>query len=227
VSKNDFPTASGLASSASGFAALALAAVRAAGLDWDVARVADLARRSSASAARSLFGGFVELDGTTVRRVLAEDEWDVRLLVCVTTEAPKAISSSVGMRETSEKSPYYAAWLREAPAMFHALREAVASRDLRAMGALAERSALAMHACAMAAGLVYVSGATLDALACVRAMREAGLLTYATIDAGPHLKCIVAPEHAEEARARLSAVPGVLRIIATRPGGAPTLASAR
>ena len=60
-SANDFPTASGLASSASGFAALALAAARAAGLDWDAARVSDLARRSSASAARSLFGGFVEL----------------------------------------------------------------------------------------------------------------------------------------------------------------------
>ena len=66
-SSNDFPTASGLASSASGFAALALAATRAAGADWDAARVADLARRGSASAARSLFGGFVELDGTPVR----------------------------------------------------------------------------------------------------------------------------------------------------------------
>src|SRR5208282_3746497 len=60
-STNDFPTASGLASSASGFAALALAAVRAAGADWDAARVSDLARSASASAARSLFGGFVEL----------------------------------------------------------------------------------------------------------------------------------------------------------------------
>jgi diphosphomevalonate decarboxylase len=75
-----------------------------------------------------------------------------------------------------------------------------------------------MHACAMAAGIVYVTGATLAALGEVRAMRESGLSTYATIDAGPHLKCLVRATDAAAARARLERVPGVLRVIEATAG---------
>jgi diphosphomevalonate decarboxylase len=125
VSRNDFPTAGGLASSASGFAALALAAARAARLDWAPSRVSDLARRSSASAARSIHGGFVELgagplaplegDFLAAQPLAAADHLPLVVLVCVTTEAPKAIGSSEGMRMTMERSPYARAWLEEAP----------------------------------------------------------------------------------------------------------------
>ena len=213
VSTNDFPTASGLASSASGFAALALAAVRAAGLDWSVERIAELARRSSASAARSLYGGFVELDGETARPVAPRDHVDVRVLVCVTTEAAKDVSSREGMAETARRSPYYAAWLDTAPRIHVALRAALLARDVRRVGELAEESALAMHASAMAAGIVYVSGATLEALKTVHALRRAGLLAYATMDAGPHLKCFVDARDSARARVELGRTPGVLRII--------------
>lgn len=212
-SRNDFPTASGLASSASGFAALALAAVRAAGLDWGPDRVAALARQSSASAARSLFGGFVELDGEHARPVAPPGKLDLTVLVCVTTEGPKAVSSRSGMVETAAKSPYYAAWLETAPRLHHALKEAVLAGDLARTCVLAEESALAMHASAFAAGIVYVSGATLEALAAVRALRSEGLVAYATMDAGPHLKCLVRTADAPRARERLAECPGVLRII--------------
>jgi diphosphomevalonate decarboxylase len=218
VSKNDFPTASGLASSASGFAALALAAVRAGGLDWSADRVADLARRSSASAARSVFGGFVELDGETARAVAPKSTLGLRVLVCVTTEAQKTTSSTDGMKRTAETSPYYGAWLDSAPRIHAALREALLANDFAKVGELAESSALAMHASAMAAGVVYVSGVTLAALAEVRAIREGGLLAYATIDAGPHLKCLVQEADAAQVKERLARVPGVLRIIDASPG---------
>jgi diphosphomevalonate decarboxylase len=46
-SRNDFPTAAGLASSASGFAALALAATRAMGSSYGLGEISDLARRAS------------------------------------------------------------------------------------------------------------------------------------------------------------------------------------
>lgn len=213
VSTNDFPTASGLASSASGFAALALAAVRAAGLDWPAERVADLARRSSASAARSLFGGFVALEGEVARPVAGPDQLPLKVLVCVTTEAAKAVSSRDGMAVTAAKSPYYAAWLETAPRLHAALRAALLAGDLEATCALAEQSALAMHASAFAAGIVYVSGATLEAMATVRALRREGVVAYATMDAGPHLKCLVHARDAARAKARLAATPGVLRII--------------
>jgi diphosphomevalonate decarboxylase len=222
VSVNDFPTASGLASSASGFAALALAAVHAADLDWSAERVADLARRSSASAARSLFGGFVELDGGAgegaARAVAPPNALDLRVVVCVTTEAEKSTSSTDGMKLTQANSPYYAAWVADAPESHRLMRAALLAGDFTRVGELAERSALAMHACAMAAGVVYVTGATLAALSEVRAMRAAGLETYATVDAGPHLKCLVRASDAAAARVRLEAVPGVVRLIEAAPG---------
>ena len=238
VSANDFPTASGLASSASGFAALALASVRAAGLDWTAELVADLARRSSASAARSLFGGFVELDGGTsldtdahlagaARAVAGPSALDMRVLVCVTTEAEKAMSSTDGMATTQAKSPYYAAWLADAPESHRLMRAALLAGDFTSVGELAERSALAMHACAMAAGIIYVTGSTLAALDEVRAMRASGLAAYATIDAGPHLKCLVRAPDVAAARARLERVPGVLRLIEATPGDGARLVTAK
>jgi diphosphomevalonate decarboxylase len=224
--RNDFPTASGLASSASGFAALALAATRAAGLEWDVTRVADLARRGSASAARSLFGGFVELDGTAVHPVAAADHLPLVVLVAVTTEAAKATGSTDGMRLTMERSPYARAWLEAAPRLHEELRAALLARDFDGVGRLAEASAMAMHACALGAGLVYWSGATIEALGTVRTLRALGVAAYATIDAGPHVKVLVRPGDAAAARASLERTPGVLRVLEARPGeGARAVAS--
>jgi diphosphomevalonate decarboxylase len=228
VTSNDFPTASGLASSASGFAALALASVRAAGLDWSAERVADLARKSSASAARSIFGGFVELDGGegargVARAVAPASALGLEIIVCVTTEAAKSTSSTDGMRITQATSPFYAAWVADAPEAHRAMRTALLAGDFTRVGELAERSALAMHACAMGAGIVYVTGATLTALAEVRAIRASGLEAYGTIDAGPHLKCIVRASDASSAADRLAKVPGVVRLIRTTPGDGATI----
>jgi diphosphomevalonate decarboxylase len=234
-SANDFPTASGLASSASGFAALAVAAIRAAGLDWGAEAASDLARRSSASAARSLFGGYVELDAGAVttqgdpalsaQPVAPADHLPLRVLVCVATEGAKSIGSTDGMRATATLSPYHQAWLEDGPRVFQAMKKALAARDFTAVGELAERSALAMHANAIAAGLVYWSGVTIEALAGVRALRARGTPVYATIDAGPHVKVLTRPEDAALAGTWLRAVPGVLRVIECEPGdGARVLA---
>jgi diphosphomevalonate decarboxylase len=217
-SYNDFPTASGLASSAAGFAALALAAVRAAGLDWDAARVADLARRGSASAARSLYSGFVELEGPSARPLAPADHMPLVVAVCVTTEAAKAIGSTEGMRLTLDRSPYARAWLEEAPRLHAELRAAVLARDFARTGELAEASALAMHASTMAAGILYFNGATIEVLAAVRWLRANGVRAYATVDAGPHVKVLVQPHEAGRARDVLSRVPGVLRVIEAHPG---------
>ncbi|MDP9151946.1 MAG: diphosphomevalonate decarboxylase, partial [Myxococcota bacterium] len=227
-SRNDFPTASGLASSASGFAALALAAVRAAGLDWDAARVSDLARRSSASAARSLFGGFVELRAAGVTPsadcVLAAQplapsgHLPLAIVVAVTTNAPKSIGSTEGMRRTMDRSPYAQAWLREAPRLHGLLREALLARDFERVGELSEASALAMHASALAAGVTYWNGGTLEALATVAALRRSGTLAYATIDAGPHVKVLTRPHDSAAVGAALKATSGVIRIIEAFPG---------
>jgi diphosphomevalonate decarboxylase len=223
ISDNDFPTASGLASSASGFAALALAATRAIGLDWDASRVSDLARRSSASAARSIFGGFVELPGAasgavapdqlSARPVAAAEHLPLLVLVGVVTESPKAVSSSDGMRETLERSPYAAEWLKEAPRLHASLLDALLARDFSAMGKLAEASALAMHGAAIAAGVVYWRGATVEALRTVWALREGGIDAYATIDAGPHIKVLARSFDAPRVRSALEATAGITRVL--------------
>jgi diphosphomevalonate decarboxylase len=228
VSTNDFPTAAGIASSASGFAALALATTRAVGLDWDAARVSDLARRSSASAARSVFGGWVELEaGPEVpnegelhcaRAIVGAEHLPLRVLVCVTSAAKKAVSSSTAMRRTAAESPYYPAWLAAAPRLHADLRAALLARDFARLGEVAEASALAMHASAIAAGVVYWSGATLDAIAAVRELRACGTPAYFTVDAGPQVKVIVRPDDVEMVLARMAQVPGVLRVLPSSPG---------
>lgn len=223
-SANDFPTASGLASSASGFAALALAATRAAGLDLAPSQVARVARQSSASAARSLFGGFAELDteGET-RAVAPAAQLDLHVLVCVTSELEKAVASTSGMLETAKKSPYYASWLDAAPRIFADVKAALLARDFERLGEATEASAFAMHASAMAAGIVYFNAGTLAALEAVRELRKGGALAYATMDAGPHVKVLVLGGDRERVLERMQKVEGVLRVLETRPGNAASV----
>jgi diphosphomevalonate decarboxylase len=227
TSLNDFPTAAGLASSASAFAALALAASSAAGLAYDPRTISDLARRSSVSAARSVFGGFVELRAGRAGDaflgadpVAPETHWDLRVVVAVTSERPKDVGSTDGMRHTVLTSPYYPAWVASAPVLCARVHDAVARRDLEALGLAAEQSALLMHAAALGASpaVVYWTGATVEALGEVRRLRARGVAAYATIDAGPHVKVLTTPADEAGVAAAMRAVPGVLRTISTCSG---------
>lgn len=225
---NTVPTAAGLASSAAGFAALALAASRAAGLQLTSGQLSELARRGSGSAARSIFGGFCEMaagarpDGSdaVAQSLLDEKAWDVRLCVAITAAGEKAIGSTAAMERTAKTSPYYAAWLASVPVDLDAARAALAARDLRRLGEVAERSALRMHACAMAAEphIIYWNPATLAAIATVQRLRSDGVPAYFTIDAGPHVKVLCAASHAERVQAALAATPAVMRVLLLAPG---------
>lgn len=222
VTENDFPTASGLASSASGFCALALAASAAADLALDLADVSSLARASSASAARSVYGGFASLGAgaRSAERVAPPEHFPLVMLVAVTAAGEKATSSTEGMRHTAETSPYYSAWLEHAPRVFDEVRAAVLARDLAALGAAAEQSALMMHASMLAArpALLYFSPVTLAVVERVRALRERGTLAFYTMDAGPHVKVLAQPADSERVVSALGEVPGVLRVIRCAPG---------
>jgi diphosphomevalonate decarboxylase len=232
---NTVPTAAGLASSAAGFAALAAAASHAAGLRLSPSELSELARRGSGSAARSIFGGFVEMqagirsDGSdaVANQLLAEHAWDVRLCVAITAQGEKEISSTAAMDRTATTSPYYHAWIASVAADLAAARETLAARDLAALGAVAERSALRMHASAMAADphILYWNPATLAAIATVKRLRAEGLRAYFTIDAGPHVKVLCASADAAKVQAALAATPAVLRVLVLAPGPGATIVS--
>ena len=188
-----------------------------------------LARLGSGSAARSIFGGFVEMargaraDGSDAaahplrRRARG---WDVRLVVAITAAGEKALGSTAAMRRTAETSPYYEAWVRGVDGDLAAARAAIAGRDLAALGAVAERSAMRMHASAMAANppILYWNPATIAAISRVRALRAEGASAFFTIDAGPHVKVLCDAREAEAVAAALAETPGVLRTLIAAPG---------
>lgn len=226
TSANDFPTASGLASSASGFAALALAAAAAFGLDLDQTALSRIARRASASAARSVFGGFVSLgveDDAAATMIAPPGAWDVAIVVAATTLDQKPIGSTEAMEHTRITSPYYAGWIADAPGLAREIHDAILDGDFERLGSAAEASALRMHACALGARppILYWSPATISLLRAVEALRREGIGAYATIDAGPHVKVLCRGADAETIASRLA--PHAVRTIVARPGPAARL----
>ena len=226
TSQNHFPTASGLASSASGFAALALAATRAAGLELPARELSRLARRGSGSAARSIFGGFVRMyAGARDEDAYAEplsSPLDVRMVIAIVGGGvPKTHGSRDAMEHSADTSPLYHAWLATVERDLVAAEAYLARGDLRALGELAEANALAMHATAIAArpAIVYWQPVTLALLACVRDLRAAGRAAWATIDAGPHVKVLTTPADAQHVAAALREVPGTTDVLVSEPGG--------
>jgi len=226
-SNNQFPTASGLASSASGFCALAAAARAAAGLPFDRAAISAMARQASVSAARSAFGGYVELplgkpgDGAHGASELAPpSHWDLRIVVAVTSEGRKAVGSTSGMVHTERTSPYYKSWVEASPRLAAEVRAGILARDLPRVGTAMEQSTLSMHACAMAAApyVLYFRPATLAALECVRALRDQGVAVWATADAGPHIKALCHVDDHERVAHALTRADGVLRTLIASPG---------
>jgi diphosphomevalonate decarboxylase len=229
-SVNDFPTAAGLASSASGFAALALAARHAAGLDCAPEKVSALARASSVSAARSVFGGFVTLEAGAAHAApfAAAAAHELCMVVALTRRGPKAIGSTRGMLHTQETSPYYESWCATAPLIYSAVREQLVGGNLVAVGESVEQSALMMHASMLAArpALVYLAPATLAAMQCVYELRQRGTFAYFTMDAGPHVKVLTRLAERASVRAALEAVPGVYEVIESSAGPAAHLVDA-
>jgi len=228
-SRNNFPTGAGLASSASGFAALVTAADRAYGLGLSAARRSELARIGSGSAARSIFGGYVEMhrgrlpDGSDsiAEPLAAAGDWPLEVVIAVSDRGRKSVGSTEGMQRTAETSPFYAAWVSNQPGDLAVARAAISKRDFDALADVSEASALAMHGLAMSArpGLLYFNATTMECLHRVRRLRADGVPVFFTVDAGPQVKAICAPEAAATVAAALGEVHGVTEILRAGLGG--------
>jgi diphosphomevalonate decarboxylase len=233
-SVNNFPTGAGLASSASGFAALVRAAEAALGLELPARERSILARQGSGSAARSIFGGFVEMRAGTAadggdsfaEPLLDGGAWPLEVVIAVTAKGEKEIGSRSGMTRSATTSPYYPAWIAGQPADLATARGAIAARDFGVLAEVAEHNCMKMHAAAMATQppLVYWNGATVECLHAVRRMRAAGVPVFFTIDAGPQVKAVCAPGARGQVESLLRQVPGVVDILTSRLGPGAELA---
>ena len=229
VSHNNFPTAAGLASSASAFAALAVAADGALSLGQSRHELSVLARRGSGSAARSIFGGFVHMarargdDHATscATPIVRGERWPLRVVVALTSRERKQALSTSGMNLTRDTSPFYAAWVSSSVQDVATARSAIEMRDFSALAAVSEHSCLKMHGLMLSArpGLVYWNGATVECLQRVRALRAEGHGVFFTIDAGPQVKAVCDAAAVPAVAAALADVPGVLETVELGLGG--------
>lgn len=230
VSENNFPTGAGLASSAAGFAALAVAADAALETRLSAKALSRIARRASGSAARSIWGGYVLLpagNDPVAEPLFDETYFPLDVVIAVVSRAVKAVGSTEGMTRTQRTSDYYEAWIRHQGADLSVAKQALAARDFDALAAVAEASCLKMHAVMLATrpGLIYWAPATVACLHAIRALHAEGVPVFFTIDAGPQVKAFCLPEVSDQVADRLADVEGVLEVIRTRTGaGASVLA---
>jgi diphosphomevalonate decarboxylase len=229
ATRNSFPGAAGLASSASGFAALTLAVAGALGHDkTPVAELSRLAQGSgSGSAARSVMGGYVEWPvageggGQAVQLADAE-HWDLRDVIAVVEIGPKAVSSLDGHRR-APTSPYYSKRLEILPERLQRVRDAIAARDLDQLGPVLEEEAVDLHLIAMSSRppIFYWAPGTLEVLRTVRELRQEGLRAWSTLDAGANVHVICDPDSEPDVAERLESLPAVGFVIQDSVGSGP------
>ncbi|GAA2172475.1 diphosphomevalonate decarboxylase [Agrococcus versicolor] len=217
---NAVPTGAGLASSASGFAALAVAASAAYGLDLSPRDLSRLARRGSGSASRSIVSGVAVWhagDGDETSFAEPTEAPDMAMVIATVEEREKPISSRAAMARTAETSPFYPAWVSDTSATLERMVDACAAHDLDLVGRIAETNALRMHALIQSCDppIRYLTAASLAVLDRVEALRADGTLAYSTIDAGPNVVVLCAPADAERIAASLA---DVASTVVARPG---------
>lgn len=228
TSMNYVPTAAGFASSASGYAALTAAAVKATGVEMTNQELSRLARQGSGSACRSIEGGFVKwekgsrADGSDsfAHQMISEADWKVAVLSVMVDAKEKSVSSRDGMRSTVETSPFYAGWLSSIEEDLELATVAIREKNFEALGEVVESNALKMHATMMGAKppIIYWTTGTMAVIQCVQEMRKEGLPVYFTIDAGANVKVLCLPETESIIKEKLSQLKEVKNIISCYPG---------
>ncbi|MEM9593200.1 MAG: diphosphomevalonate decarboxylase [Acidobacteriota bacterium] len=233
ATENTFPSAAGLASSASGFSALTLGVLGALGRGEAGAVRSELARRSgSGSASRSVFGGYVEwpadadADGANCHavQVAAASHWNLRDVIAVVESGPKEVSSLDGHRR-ARTSPYFEERLRQLPRRLDGVRAALADRDFGRLGPIIEEEAIDLHMIAMTStpAIYYWKPATLTVLEAVRHLRRDGVAAWSTMDAGANVHVICEPKSEPAVAEVLGGLDGVDQVIRDGVGDGPAV----
>lgn len=229
-SQNNFPSGVGIASSASGFAALALAAAHALGLQLSEKELSRLARLGSGSACRSIPGGFVEwqagdTDADSFAFSIAPSEhWHLTDCIAIIDTAHKAIGSAEGMAH-AHTSPLQAGRLATAPERLVRCRQTILTRDFESFVDVLELDSALMHEVMQTStpSMVYMQPLTSAILAQVKTWRTQGHAVCATVDAGPNVHVICPAEEQDAIVKKLRELPGVINVLSAKPGGSAHL----
>jgi diphosphomevalonate decarboxylase len=225
-SQNNFPTGAGIASSASAFAALVLAATHAAGLNLDEVSLSRLARHGSGSACRSIPGGFVEWFAGTgdadsfATSIAPAGYWDLADCIAVVSSGPKITGSTEG-HALAGTSPLQAARVEDASRRLEICRNALLNRDFTSLAEIVEQDSNLMHAVMMTSAppIFYWQPASLSVIQAVRSARSRGLPVCYTIDAGPNVHVICTGTVVEEVARLVGGLPGVQQVLQAKVGG--------
>jgi len=224
MSRNDFPTRAGLASSASGFAALAIATVDALGIDFSKEEISTYARLGSGSAARSIHGGFVywnrgnSHETSFAEQICGPDEFDMNTVIAIVHEGKKDVTSDVG-HESAYSSPFNEVRIRKSQGQAKGIKRAILDDDFSKVGTIAEENCKYMHAVMMTSipPLFYWHPDTLRLIKSIQRIRKEGLECYFTVDAGPNVHCLCRREDTYELQKVLEKNECINRTILARP----------
>lgn len=224
-SENNFPAGAGLASSASGFAALALAASRAAGVELEPRELSILARLGSGSAARSIFAGLVRLragddsDACYAEQVFPKGYWPLVDLVTIVSAEHKSVGSTRG-HALADTSPLQSARVYDTPARLERVLQAYEKRDFDALAETCELDSNLMHAVMQTSNppLLYWTPATVAIMQLIRKWRSAGEPVFYTVDAGPNVHCLTTAEASIRIRTLLEDLPDTVSVLSAGEG---------
>ncbi len=231
--RNNFPTGAGLASSASGLSALALAGCSALGLDISKEELSAISRQGSGSACRSFFGGFVQWnrgetpDGSDsiAESIAGVGHWPLGVFVAIVEEKEKMNPSTDAMELTRMSSPYFSSWVEFAEKNVKAIREAVMEKDFSKLAVLSEENCLKMHASAQASSppLLFWEAQTVALMKKVWDMRNRGFKVFFTIDAGPNVVIFCNDIRVGEIKNELLSISGIRVLESSIGDGAKVL----
>lgn len=226
VSENNFPAGAGIASSASAFAALALAGSTAAGLDLSEPELSRLARRGSGSASRSIPGGFVEWQvGTTDEdsyafSIAPAEHWNLVDCISIVSVSHKKTGSTEG-HAIAPTSPLQAARVADTPRRLDLCRNAILNKDFDSFASIVELDSDIMHSVMMTStpALHYWKPASLAVMNAVRQWRSDGLSACYTVDAGANVHVICLEAESQNVNKRLREIDGVEDVLVAHAGG--------
>ncbi len=225
-SENNFPMGAGIASSASAFAALALAASQAAGLGLNERQLSQLARNGSGSACRSVPAGFVEwrVDGcdldSAAESIAPPEHWDLVDCIAIISQGHKPTGSTEG-HALANTSLLQTPRVADAPRRLDFCRRAILGRDFDALAEVMELDSNLMHAVMMTSQppIFYWQPSTIAVMQAVSSWRKHGLPVCYTIDAGPNVHVLCQQAISEQVASHLQEIPGVQQVRLAHPGG--------